>query len=300
MRINTLAILIALLSISQSLLSQKCIDKTYPLPTLGDSIRNVYESNLESAFKRYQRDSLDRDNIIWYGRRLAYLGKYREAIEVFTKGIDLYPNDARFLRHRGHRYITLRCFDKAIADLEKAAVLINDREDEIEPDGIPNSLNIPTGTLHTNTWYHLGLAHYLSGNYKKALAAYEKGIRISDNNDMFVAMLNWLNITLRKLGRKQEADKWLTKVNDTMQLIENRDYLEVLLAYKNRNENRLVEKTKSQETLSNATLGFALGNYYLLQGDDNKAREIFNKVLAGKQWASFGFIAAEAYVSGNN
>ena len=111
---------------------------------------------------------------------------------------------------------------------------------------------------------------------------------------MYVATANWLYITMLRLGKKKEADDLLKTIKPDMDLTENQDYLEVLLAYKNNDDKKLVEKTGSQENLSNATLGFALGNYYLEKGQKKKAKELFEKVVAGNQWASFGYIAAEA------
>lgn len=271
-----------------------CLDKTYPAPTLSDSLTKVFEANLRSAEKKYKADSTNDDHIIWYGRRLGYLGKYKEAVEIYSKGIDLHPNNARFYRHRGHRYITLRCYDNAIADLKKAAELIRDQVDEIEDDGIPNEKNIPTSTLQTNIYYHLGLAYYLKGDNRQALLAWEKCLDISDNDDMKVATLNWLNLVLRKMGRQTEADQHLVKVKDDMEIIENHDYFDILYMYKTGNDSKLVEKTQNQQTLSNATLGFALGSYYQLKGNKAKAKELFEKVVAGNQWNSFGFIGAEA------
>ena len=48
------------------------------------------------------------------------------------------------------------------------------------------------------------------------------------------------------------------------------------------------------ETLGNASAGYGLGNWYLYNGDKEKAIEIFRRIVAGNQWASFGYIAAEA------
>lgn len=271
-----------------------CLDKSYPAPSLSDSVKKVFEANLRSAERKYKTDSINDEHIIWYGRRLAYSGKYKEAIGIYTKGISLNPNNARFYRHRGHRYITLRCYDNAIADLKKAAELTRDQIDEIEQDGIPNEKNIPTSTLQTNIYYHLGLAHYLKGDNRQALLAWEKCHDISDNDDMKVATLNWLNIVLRKMGRQKEADQHLLEVRDDMEIIENHDYFDILYMYKTGNATKLLEKTQNQQTLSNATLGFALGTYYQLKGDKEKARELFQKVVAGNQWSSFGFIAAES------
>jgi tetratricopeptide (TPR) repeat protein len=276
--------------------SQKndCTGKEHPMPALSDSLKKVFEANIAASLSKYRNDSLNAEHIIWYGRRLAYLGHYREAIAIYTKGLELFPQNARFLRHRGHRYITLRCFDDAITDLKKATELVSGQVDEVEPDGLPNALNIPTSTLFSNIWYHLGLAYYLKGDYKNALAIYEECLNYCDNNDMYVATLNWLYITLRKLGKNSEAEQRLKNINPGMEVIENKDYLDILLMYKNSDDKKLVEKTQRQETLSNSTLGFGLGNYYLLNGRKKKAREMFEKVVAGKQWSSFAFIAAEA------
>ena len=294
MRKFILPILFVVISIAGSAQKQSCEDKQYPAPSLTDSLKKIFEANLRSAEKKYKADSLNDDHIIWYGRRLAYLGYYKEAIAIYTKGINLHPNNARFYRHRGHRYITLRCYDNAIADLKKAIDLIKDQIDEIEEDGIPNERNFPTSSLHTNIYYHLGLAYYLKGDNRQALLAWEKCLDISDNDDMKVATLNWINITLRKMGREKDADRHLLDVTKEMEIIENHDYYEILSMYQSKDDKKLVEKTQNQQTVSNATLGFGLATYYQLKGDKGKAKELFEKVVAGNQWSSFGYIAAEA------
>jgi tetratricopeptide (TPR) repeat protein len=293
MRKFILPFLFAAINLSAFAQKQNCEDKQYPAPSLSDSIKKVFEANLRSAEKKYKADSTNDEHIIWYGRRLAYLGNYKEAIDIYTKGINLHPDNARFYRHRAHRYITLRCYDNAIADLKKAVELTRDQVDEIEQDGLRNEKNFPTSTLQTNIYYHLGLAYYLKGDNRQALLAWEKCLDISNNDDMKVATLNWLNLLLRKMERQKDADQHLRKVSNDMEIIENHDYFDILLMYKTNNENKLVEKTQNQETLSNATLGFALGSYYQFKGNMDKAKVLFEKVVAGKQWSSFGYIAAE-------
>src|SRR5687767_1939232 len=278
MRKSILPFLFAAISLTVFGQKKNCEDKQYPAPSLSDSLKKVFEANMRSAEKKYQADSINDEHIIWYGRRLAYLGKYKEAIAMYTNGINLHPNNARFYRHRAHRYITLRCYDNAIADFKKAVELIRDQVDEIEQDGIPNEKNIPTSTLHTNIYYHLGLAYYLKGDNRQALLAWEKCLDIADNDDMKVATLNWLNLTLRKIGRQKDADQHLKAVSGEMEIIENHDYYDILVMYKTNDERKLLEKTGSQETLSNATLGFALGTYYQIKGNKDKAKELFEKV----------------------
>jgi len=90
---------------------------------------------------------------------------------------------------------------------------------------------------------------------------------------MKVATLNWLNIVLRKMGRQTEADQHLLQVKDDMEIIENHDYFDILYMYKTGKDGKLVEKTQDQQSLSNATLGFALGTWYQLKGNKGKAKE---------------------------
>ncbi len=174
-------------------------------PAVSDKAKRDMEAQLAAARARYESNPNDADAIIWLGRRLAYPGRFREAIAVFTEGIEKFPGDARFYRHRGHRYITLRQFARAIADFEKAAALTKGKRDEVEPDGQPNARNIPTSTLQFNIWYHLGLAYYLTGQDDRALRSYRECLKVSNNPDALVATSHWLYMTLRRLGAGQSS-----------------------------------------------------------------------------------------------
>lgn len=259
---------------------------------LADDFRQQQEKLLAEAREELRKDPADAAALIWAGRRTAYLGRYREAIEIYTRGLALHPDDARFYRHRGHRYISLRRLDDAIADLERAAALIAGSAPVVEPDGLPNARNVPTSTLHSNVWYHLGLAHYLKQDFEKALAAYRECLAVSDNPDMLVAASHWLYMTLRRLGRDAEAARVLEPISADLDVIENLDYLELLLMY--RGEKTPEELLRGQEGVGGATLGYGVGNWHLYNGDVERALEIFRGVVSGDAWAAFGYIAAEA------
>ncbi len=92
-------------------------------PALGAAVRALYEGHLVAARKAFEHTPTNADSIIWLGRRTAYLGRYAEAIKIYTEGVDRYPGDARMYRHRGHRYLSIRKFDPAVRDFEKAAEL---------------------------------------------------------------------------------------------------------------------------------------------------------------------------------
>jgi tetratricopeptide (TPR) repeat protein len=263
-------------------------------PVLSENARKTFETRLAEARADYEK-SPTADAVIWLGRRAAYLGNYREAIRAFTEGIEKFPADARMYRHRGHRFITLRCFDDAIRDFEKAARLVKGKTDEIEPDGLPNARNIPTSTLQSNIFYHLGLAHYVKGDFKNALKAYRQAEKVSTNPDMLVATKHWLYMTLRRLGKTKEAEKSIADVKDDLDIIENDDYYKLIKVYqgKLKADDLLKEIGARADSLSNASLGYGLGNWFLYNGEREKAEKIFRQITAGNQWASFGFIAAE-------
>jgi tetratricopeptide (TPR) repeat protein len=264
-------------------------------PTLSTEARSQMETQLAEAKTQFDKNLTSADAIIWLGRRTAYLGRYKEAIEIYTRGIEKHPQDARLYRHRGHRFISLRCFDAAIADFEKAAKLIKGKPDEIEPDGQPNARNVPTSTLQSNIWYHLGLVHYLKGDFKTALRAYRECLKVSKNPDMLVATTHWLYMTLRRLNRNAEANKTLTPIKENMDIIENHDYYKLLLMYRGKStpQTLLDEIKKSGSSLSNASVGYGVGNWFLYNHQRDEALKIFREITSGPQWSSFGFIAAE-------
>jgi tetratricopeptide (TPR) repeat protein len=236
------------------------------------------------------------ENSIWLGRRTAYLGRYKEAIAIYNDAIRKFPDDARLYRHRGHRLITLRCFDSAVVDFKKAARLIKGKPDEVEPDGLPNARNIPTGTLQSNIWYHLGLARYLKGDFHGALSAYREAEKVSRNSDMRVATTHWLYMTLRRLGRRAEAVKAVAGIANDLDLIENADYYKLIKLYQGRLKpaDLLKDDDQATDTLSNATVGYGVGNWFLYNRQRAEAEKIFRRLVMGNQWASFGHIAAEA------
>ena len=236
----------------------------------------------------------DPDKIIWVGRRLGYLWRMREAITVYTAGIESHPDHAPLYRHRGHRYISIRRFDDAIADLEKAAALIGGKPDEVEPDGMPNAMNIPLTTTGFNIWYHLGLARYLKGDLEGAVEAYRKTLEYTRGyDDNLVAVSDWLYMALRRLGRDEEAAVLLEPITADMDIIENDAYHRRLLMYNGLVSPDELLDLEDPDTLDLSTLGYGLGNWYGYNGDTDKARWVFRQVVSHGYWPAFGTLAAE-------
>jgi tetratricopeptide (TPR) repeat protein len=252
------------------------------------------QADLADAEKTLAANPKDPEAIIWVGRRLGYLWRFNDAIAMFSKGIAMYPDNPKFYRHRGHRYLSIREFAKAQADFERAAQLIKGRPDEIEPDGAPNPANKPRSTLQFNIWYHLALSHYLQGNYANAYDAQVECMKVSTNDDSIVATSDWMWMTLMRMNRKADAAKVLERITPKMDILENQAYHRRLLMYKGLEKPETVLDVKTSDPTQLATQGYGVANYYLVNGDSAKAREVFEKIVAGTGWNAFGFIAAEA------
>ncbi len=264
-------------------------------PPLAEADQRRMEADRAAAFQKASGEP-SAENIIWLGRRTAYLGRFREAIQVFGGGLRLYPDDPRFFRHRGHRFITVREFDRAIADLEQAASLIKGKPDEVEPDGQPNARNTPTSTLHTNIWYHLALARYLKGDYTRAFDDWLRTKAAGKNPDSLVSSTHWLYTTLRRTGatdKHSQVIAALAPITPGLDVIENGSYYSLVQLYKGL-------KTEA-EVLAGAGTGaaatavrYGVSAWYLANGRRDEARKMWDQILAGPDWPSFGYIAAEA------
>jgi tetratricopeptide (TPR) repeat protein len=265
------------------------LGKQYSLSPPSEKLKFQYET----AKNEFEAKPDNIDAIIWYGRRTAYLGRYDDAISIYSKGIEKFPNEARLYRHRGHRYISIRQLDKAIADFEKAGQLIKDTENEIEPDGMPNAQNIPVSTLHGNIWYHLGLAYYLKHDYERAYEAYLKCRESGTLPDNIVSSTHWLYMIQQRIGNRQVAKEMLKPISAEMNVIENQSYHELCKLYKGLIPiDSLMQKGTGSP--SNDAVSYGVANWYFYNGEKDKAKKIMEDIIESPSWSSFGYIAAES------
>ncbi len=260
---------------------------------LAPAAKKTAEANLQAARDALVKTPGNADAVLWLGRQAAVAGHVRDAIEVFTQGIAKFPADARFYRHRGHRYVTVRQFDKAIADLTKASQLIAGKSDEPEPSTADASV-MSSETLHYAIYYHLGLAHYLKGDFERALPVYRQCLAAAKGSDDETAgASHWLYMTLRRLGRADEAARVLEPIVPGMKVKDDQQYYDLLFMYKGlKKPDDLLGA--GGDPVSAATLAYGVANWYLYNGRKDEARALFERIITGPNWMPFGFIAAEA------
>ena len=254
------------------------------------------EALLADARAVWKQDRNDADALIWVGRRTGYLGRYREAIGIFSDGIARHPADTRMYRHRGHRYLTVREIDRAIADFEKAAELMAGQPDAIEPDGLPNARNIPTGTLHSNVWYHLALGYYLEGDFGRAAVIWTRARDSLDIPDNLVAASYWLYLSLRRAGRPDDAAEVLRPITADLDVIENTEYHQLLRMFQGERTPEDLLASAGDDSGGSATR-YGVSAWFLVNGRPDEAESLWMALLEGTDWPSFGYLAAEAEVA---
>ena len=122
------------------------------------------------------------------GLLLAGLGYYREAAECYSRAIAINPFNWEYYRHRAHRFVSCGYFADGAADFTIASRLN------------PNDWNV---------WYHLGLSYFLLGMYDKADWAYTRCAALNKTADDICAVTDWHYMTLKRLGKDEEAAKLL-------------------------------------------------------------------------------------------
>lgn len=270
--------------------------RTFPL---APQVRARYEAQLADARRAYERAPTNLDSIVWYARRLGYLGRLRESIEIYTRGLAFHPDNPWLLRHRGHRYISVRDFEAAVRDLKRADELTRDKPDEVEPDGQPNAANTPIGTLKSNIGYHLALAYYLKGSWGEAAAVAQREVDAATNDDRRVSMAHWLYMALRRAGRNDEAARVLAPIRRDMRVIENQAYHKLMLLYKGilPADSVLSVSPTGELSVQDASAAYGVANWHWYNGRRAEAEALWRRIVAGGQWGAFGTIAAEVELS---
>ncbi|MGC6486781.1 MAG: tetratricopeptide repeat protein [Planctomycetota bacterium] len=263
-------------------------------PELPAAVEADREARLAAAREALRRAPDDRDAWIWVGRRLGYLGRYRDAIAVYSEALARWPGDPFLLRHRGHRYLSVRAFARAEQDLARAAAACRVVPDEVEPDGLPVAGRPPHSSLHFNVFYHLALARFVQGDMEGAVDAWLRCLACSDDDESRVAVTHWLWCARTRAGDVAGARATVQGITADMDVVENTAYHQLCLLYKGA---RTPAQLQAGSGSSGAAMRFGLAHYERVAGDVAAGWRALEALARDPGWAAFGVIAAEAEVT---
>jgi tetratricopeptide (TPR) repeat protein len=205
----------------------------------------------------------------------------KEAVETLTRAIAISPQGGDLYTERGHRYLPLREFAKARADLDRAVAL--------------NPKNMAA-------YYHLGLAHYFLNEFAEAADAFAHAVATAPNTDERINSTNWLYAALRRAGKSAEAERALQAVPPEMtnESPHTKFYLNLVRFFQGKMSEAEalppeppVSNTDQEVELPFDTVAYGIGNWYLYNGNPQKAQEYFRRVMKGHVWVTWGFIGSE-------
>jgi tetratricopeptide (TPR) repeat protein/predicted deacylase len=241
------------------------------------------DRDLLTALERLRAEPASEEALILVGRNLAWMNRVRDAVAVYSLGLQLHPNSAMIRRHRGHRLITLRQFEAAERDLTEAAALLD--TDPMSP-----------SAHHRAVWYHLGLSHFFQRDFEACEQAFERCHRYAFDDDMVCSSTYWRYLSLRHLGRDAEASDLLEPISSEMEIEFSLSYHELLLLFRG---NASLEETLDLSDTEHerfSTLAAGIGHWLLLSGEESRAREIFVAITEHGNWTAFGRITAEVEI----
>jgi tetratricopeptide (TPR) repeat protein len=255
-------------------------------PAWRPETRARLEKDLEIAHAVMEIAPEREDSYIWLGRRLGYLARNGEAVDVFTQGLERFPDSYKLLRFRGRHLARNRQFERAIADYRRAAALVEGIQDSFEPDGIINARHQYLGSYRSNIHYYLGQTSWAVGDYQATLEGMLRAAAepLVQHDDRRVATAFWQYLALRKLGRHNEARIVVNAVPDGLQLVENHDYYLGVRFF----NGSLDESALLAQAGLNSTFGVAM--VHLIEGRTARAEEMLRDLVAG---SSQGYWPAE-------
>jgi tetratricopeptide (TPR) repeat protein len=231
------------------------------------------QGQVAEARKKSEGDPKNVALLIALGDAQATVFNYREAIRVYDRAFELDKANALLHQQRGHRYLSIRRFAEARADLEKAVVM---------------------DARLASAWYYLGLLDYLAGRFDQAASSYEKNLALVDGDVVRgIAAVDWLYMSYRRGGQAEKARALLERVTPALKIEGNpRLYFQRLLYYKGlRTEAELLAGSTSD--VERTTLLYGIGNFHLYGGDSARARATFEQAVGTSAWNALAFIAAE-------
>jgi len=238
------------------------------------------------------KGNLTEDDFIEMGKQLVATSRYKEAVEKYTNGLNKFPESFKILRHRGHRYLTLRKLNLAVADLLKARELIKSQPDVWDFDAKGDK----TDTYQHQIEYHLGVYYFLKESYNEAVAEFEKNLKDAHEGNEIVGTADWLYNSYQRNGQRVEAEKLLTTIPQDLNADKDQAYFRRIMLYKGViKPNELVNEALPVDKMSiqDVTKLYGLANWYSFQGDKEKAKELYAKIIQSNSWPAFAYLASE-------
>lgn len=200
------------------------------------------------------------------GKAFSRQLRYREAIDAYTEGLKLEPENLPLLRLRAGRYLTTLQSNPAIADFEKSMSL---------------------GAERLDCLYRIGLAYYYVGRYAQAIETFENCMPLCDE-EMGIAVLYWHTLSA---VRAEKAPTLLKYYRLDMAVGHHTAYEKAIQVWNGTTSLPTMLQTLESEK---DDLEYGITLYVLLWNPDCIEKEHLSQNLLCRDgfWSSFDYLAA--------
>lgn len=200
------------------------------------------------------------------GKALSRQLRCREAIEAYTEGLKLEPQNLSILRLRAGQYLTTLESDLAIADFETCLSMDGENLDCL---------------------YRVGLAHYYAGRYEKAMETFENCMPMCDE-EMGIAVIYWHTLSSTRAGK---APLLLKLYHPNMAVGHHTAYEKAMQVWGGVMSFATILRELESET---DDLEYCIALYGLLWHSDCTERAALGKNLLARNgfWSGFSYLAA--------
>lgn len=200
------------------------------------------------------------------GKAFSRQLRYREAIDAYTEGLKLEPENLPLLRLRAGRYLTTLQSNLAITDFEKCLSL---------------------GAEKLDCLYRIGLAYYYAGRYAQAMETFENCMPLCDE-EMGIAVIYWHTLSA---VRAEEAPTLLKYYRLDMAVGHHTAYKKAMQVWSGITPlSAMLQMLESEED----DLEYGITLYGLLLHPDCIEKEHLSQNLLCRDgfWPSFAYLAA--------
>ena len=258
------------------------------------------DGRIAAALAESVKRPADPEALLKLGRTQDSLLRFRDSTSTYSNGIEKFPNDLRFYRMRGQRYISLRKFPEAIVDLQKVAK------------AAPGSFDAA---------YYLGLAYYFNGDHEKAareLGRCESQMKrpiagalglqdgrsceaLREDSNWLIPLQYWRYLALRRAGLSAEAKKYLDEeVSALLDIKATKPFYDALLFFKGIKEINEMLAGANEGSRDFLTRASATATFLFTEGERAKACAIWRRDSMDQNWDHLGVINAESEFFANS